>query len=256
MTLTPETIDKLRRANMANLVKKLSSGKTLTAAESKLIEAASSSQDEKELVTTSRLAEIFGLNRKSIPEWRKENRPGVPAKIDGKEDLNAWRAWFSANPSAGHFDGKPRADRESLLCEKLTIEIAIKRIELETETGALVSAAEVEEHMAAIGATMKAMLQRIENDVPPTIEGMSAAQIKTELHKHHENMLGSFDGEAARLIAKHHTQRICKDIPQVHKVEPVAVGRAKRQNPKLKPKRNIRRKNDALVDGSARVRGR
>jgi hypothetical protein len=90
------------------------SGKTLTAAERKTLEQAAGSEDElpPELVTTTRLAELFQVNRKTIAQWRLEKRPGIPAKVGNKEPLAEWRAYFAANPSAGHYDGKPRKDRE------------------------------------------------------------------------------------------------------------------------------------------------
>jgi len=232
MILSPDIAEKLRSANMANIVAKIKNGKTLTAAESKLVDAASASTGEKQSVTTSRLAEIFGINRKTISQWRKENRPGIPAKIGTDEDLNAWRAWFADNPSAGHFDGKPRADRETLLCEKLTVEIAIKRIELEESIGAVVNAGEVEEHMAAIGSVIKAMLKKMENDLPPILEGLPASGIKKEIARHHEKIFQSFAEEIERVLAKRRRKGVSQNFPADHQPEPVAVGRRKRANPK------------------------
>lgn len=228
MKLTAETIEKLKSANMANLVKKLKSGKTLTAAESKLIEAASATAHDKELVTTSRLAEIFGINRKTLAEWRKIKRDDIPAKVDEKEDLAAWRAWFASNPDAGYADKKPRADRETLLCEKLTIEIAIKRIDLDEAIGEVVNAAEVEEHMSAIGAVMKSMLQRVANDTPPVLEGMSASLIKEELEKQHDRILKTFAGEIERVLIKRPGARVSENLPPVHKAKSMVVGRKAR----------------------------
>ena len=180
------------KANVANILRKVKSGKTLTAAEIKALAAAGESPKPADLVTTTRLAELFGLNRKTVAQWRKEGLD-VPEKVDGKEPLDAWREWFAAHPEAGHWHMKPRADRETLLCEKLQIDIAISKIKLDTESGRVVEKSEVKEQMAALGSVMKTMLKKIANDLPPRIEGMSAAEIKAEL-----------DEEINRMIDRYH----------------------------------------------------
>jgi hypothetical protein len=254
MKLTAETIEKLKSANMANLVRKIGAGKTLTAAESKLIEAASATAHDKELVTTSRLAEIFGINRKTLGEWRRVNREDIPAKIDDKEDLAAWRSWFAANPDAGFADKKPRADRETLLCEKLTIEIAIKRIELDESIGSVISSSDVEEGMAAIGSVMKSTLQRMENDCPPRLEGLTANEIKKELRSQHEKIYATFRDELRRIGAvdgkpRHHW--LSEKLPTADPPQPVAVGGKARPDAKLVKVRKVRNKRNPVAAGTA-----
>lgn len=57
----------------------------------------------------------------------------------------------------------------------------------------VVEKSEVKEQMAALGSVMKTMLKKIANDLPPRIEGMSAAEIKAEL-----------DVEINRMIDRYH----------------------------------------------------
>lgn len=89
MNLSPEQLGKLKSANLSNLVKKLRAGKTLTAAEMKLIDEAESQSSGRKLVTVGELADILGVNRKTIGQWRRDKRPGVPSKVSGKEDATA-----------------------------------------------------------------------------------------------------------------------------------------------------------------------
>lgn len=182
--LTADQVDKIKSANLANLVKKVRAGKTLTAAESKLLDQEIGDSAGKMLVTTSRLAEIFGINRKTIAEWRKTKREGVPEKVGAKEDLDSWRSWFAANPDAGFGDMKPRRDRETLLCEKLEVEIAIKKIELEVESGKFVS---LESQLAAgmqMGMVIKGIFLKLSSDLAPVLAGRPAGEIKTALDKY------------------------------------------------------------------------
>ena len=189
MKLTPDQLEKIRHADAANLIKKVKAGRTLTAAERKLLESLTDEPppSDDDLITTSKLAQLFGINRKTVAEWRKENRPGVPAKVKGKEPLAEWRAWFAANPSAGHYDGKPRKDRESLLCEKLEVEIAIKKIELGIQAREYLPAGQVQEDITRICSAARAELINLSNDLPPRLAGLGEAQmqkvLRTSIHE-------------------------------------------------------------------------
>ena len=184
--ISADMAEKIRNANLANLIKKVKSGKTLTAAESKLLERAAMPDDilpPKELITTGRLAELFRINRKTIAQWRKENRAGVPDKDKGKEDVSAWRAWFAANPSAGNSDGKPRLDRETLLCEKLEVEIEIKKLQRDEEKRELIRVGEVRESIHRNVSAARSELIKMANDLPPRLAGLSESKIQSILRE-------------------------------------------------------------------------
>lgn len=128
-------------------------------------------------VTTARLAELFQVTPKTIFEWRKLGRP-VPEKVDGKEDLAAWRSYFAANPQAGHGDGKPRKDRESLMCEKLEVDIAIARVKYEEAMRVLVAAAEVRESATRMYSVVRGELLKLSSDLPPRLSGLSESEMQ------------------------------------------------------------------------------
>lgn len=197
--ITAELAETLRKANLSNLVKKVKAGKTLTAAEMKQIAEASKSDESPQLVTVKRLSELFGVATKTIGQWRRDGREGVPEKVGAKEDLSAWRAWFSSNPSAGHSDGKPRKDRESLLCEKLEIEIKLKLIELETEEGSLVRAATVQEDVNRAVSSARGELLKLSADLPPRLDGLSPPRMQVVIREAIIDVLTRLSDETSSL---------------------------------------------------------
>jgi phage terminase Nu1 subunit (DNA packaging protein) len=171
--ISPEQLEKIHQANAANLIKKVKSGKTLTSEERRILE--SMAGHDTETVTTSRLAEIFGVNRKSIAQWRKEGK-NVPDKVGGKEPLAEWRRWFDDNPDAGHFDGKPSKSREELLAVKVAVEIDLLEIKRDKERGKLVPRAEVEEHFVRAAMGIQSFLRRYEREIPALCLGLTLSQ--------------------------------------------------------------------------------
>jgi len=196
--ISQDQLDKIHQANAANLIKKVKSGKTLTSEERRILEGMAGHDTES--VTTSRLAEIFGVNRKSIAQWRKEGK-NVPDKVGGKEPLAEWRRWFEDHPDAGHFDGKPSKSREELLAVKVAVEIDLLEIRRDKERGKLISRDEVNERDVSIAMALKAMLRRYEREIPTLCLGLPLTQsmpiVKTkarELQDRLSDMTGEFWG--------------------------------------------------------------
>lgn len=201
MKITPEIADKIKATSLANIIRKVKDGKTLSASERKDIEAATSETENgaDSLVTTSRIAEIFRINRKTIPQWRKENRQDVPSKVNGKESLNQWRAWFAANPSAGYGDGKPRRDRETLMCEKLEVEIAISKIKLETSSGEVIRRDEVQEDATRMYSATRGELLKLSSDLPPRLAGLGEAKMQAIIRDALHEILERLANEKGKL---------------------------------------------------------
>ena len=176
MNLSTEQLGKLKSANLSNLVKKLRSGKTLTAAEMKLINEAENESAGRNLVTVGELAEMLGVNRKTIGQWRRDKKPGIPDKVSNKEDATAWVAWLSDNPDAGFSDRKPRADRETLLCEKLEVDIAIKQATLDEINGKSIARADVKDCFTQCTSSIQSFLRKFEKEIPALCLGLPISQ--------------------------------------------------------------------------------
>jgi len=183
--LTGDQLDQIKKKDIANLIGKVRQGKSLTAAERKILESAAGTDHvELELVSITRIAELFQVSRKTIYQWRNEGRQGIPEKVGTKEDVAAWRSWFAANPSAGHYDGKPRRDRETLLCEKLEVEIDIKKIELEVESGKFVSQESQRADGQKLGLVLQGMMLKMAGDLAPVLAGRPAGEVKKAIDKY------------------------------------------------------------------------
>lgn len=166
-----ELYGEIKQADISNLMRKVKNGKTLTAAERKLIDELNVSPSD--LVPQKKICEIFRITRKSIAQWRREGKEGVPEKENEQENLTKWREFFASNPDAGFFDGKPRIDRESLLCRKLEIEIECKKIELKKLKDTCIDMIDVQNAFYKLGAVMRAGIMRMQADLPPMMEGQS-----------------------------------------------------------------------------------
>jgi predicted DNA-binding transcriptional regulator AlpA len=199
-TITPEIAEKLRAAQISNIVKKVRDGKTLTAAEGRMLEVAASPDDERDLVTLTRISDLFQVSRKTIYEWRKQGRD-IPSPIKKKEDLAAWRGWFAANPSAGHYDGKPRRDRETLLCEKLEVDIKIGKTRLDEMIGELVPVGEVRQSITRVVSAARAQLLKLSSDVPPRLAGLNEAEMQTIIREEITEILTRLSDETSDLYA-------------------------------------------------------
>jgi hypothetical protein len=187
MKIDSATVDKINQANLANILKKVKAGKVLTEAERKLIEGLSVTRSE--LVPQKKITEIFNITRKSIAQWRREGKEGVPIKDNGMENLAKWREFFASNPDAGFFDGKPRLDRESLLCEKLIVEIECKKIELKKLDDTCVDMIDVQNAFYKLGALVRAGIMRMQADLPPALEGQSPSRMAKIIGESAERLL-------------------------------------------------------------------
>lgn len=97
--ISKEQVKKILKADLANMVKKVANGKTLSSTERALLTAMSEGAEiESEKAATfakkqSELATILKLkDRKTIQRWLKE--PGNPGKCDdGRYDVMLWRQY-------------------------------------------------------------------------------------------------------------------------------------------------------------------
>ena len=197
MKIDSATVDKINQANLANILKKVKAGRVLTAAERKLIDG--SSETPSELVPQKKIIEIFNITRKSIAQWRREGKEGVPIKEHGMENLAKWREFFASNPDAGFFDGKPRQDRESLLCEKLIIEIECKKLELKKLEESTIDMVDVQNAFYKLGSVIRAGLLRMQADLPPALEGQSPSRMANIIGEAAETLLNELSEREAEL---------------------------------------------------------
>ncbi|MGA3170351.1 MAG: hypothetical protein ABSE62_05000 [Chthoniobacteraceae bacterium] len=114
MTLSPEDIEKLRTKELANCIRKLNAGKTLTRDERRMLDAAHSSstaaagaglQTSVNYASTwDELGQLLGVSRRSILKWRERQdlAGALPRpRADGRHDVAAWKVAMVTHGLAG-----------------------------------------------------------------------------------------------------------------------------------------------------------
>mgnify|MGYP003627957378 CR=1 FL=1 len=150
--------EKVLRANLGNIVKKVSDGKPLNARETELVEQEGSLSQKP--LTWKALAESLNVSPVTLWQWRKSSD-----SPKGRA-LEEWEIYKSARQSLGHgkFSPEEIADlRGSLLSEKTKREKAerrLKELQLEREEKGWIPFEEAEE---AVGRVLEPLASLLEN---------------------------------------------------------------------------------------------
>jgi DNA-binding transcriptional ArsR family regulator len=171
---------KVLNKDFENLIKKVASGKTLTAAERARIEArAAGSEDTtafaKNLVE---LAEVLGVTRRTLSSWRKITGAPKP-EPNGSHDVSAWREFVRSRGLKG--GGEPVHNQEALKARKLLAEIEERELRLAIKRGDYLSKDDVRKAVLEGLARLFAILhKRLEDELPPLSCGKDAVGIREE----------------------------------------------------------------------------
>ena len=178
-----DVAEKLLRADLANIARKLKAGKTLTETEKKRLEQAkqvepSVPQYAKNYVE---LAKILGVDRRTLQSWRKEEDSPKAKTSNGKHDVEAWLAFQKKHGKKG---GEPQEEPSDLPSEpllkrkKLALFCQEKEMQLAVRRGELIEVALVREEWSKRCAAANSLLRkRLENELPSDLEGAEAADI-------------------------------------------------------------------------------
>lgn len=196
--------------------------------------------EQDDLVTLKKLANIFGIAPKTICAWRLEQKD-CPEKVDRLESVSAWRKWFEKHSDRAKATIEGRRDKEALQCEKLAIEIRTAQVKHDALVGSLTPTADVETFCVALGQTLRALMMKSRNDLPPILEGLTAAEIKTRLAKNEDEFFEAFDAAFQRFADQLDERRISEDVPEDRPAATVGVDAAKREGGQQRAKRKIRR---------------
>ena len=184
--MTVDIAERLLRADLANIVKKVRSGKPLTAQERRTLtnsasgEAPAPTDFVKNYVD---LAEVLGVTRRTLQDWRKMK--GAPvARSNGEHEVEAWRAFQRKIGGKGAPQPEdPESDKDLpsepiLKRRKLLLFCLEKEMQLAEKRGELVEISLVRETWSKKCAAANSLLRkRLENELPSELEGMEAAGI-------------------------------------------------------------------------------
>jgi len=174
------------KKDVANILKKLQRGKTLTASERACIrEYESASKNEASAASTPQattartiieLARILGVSRRIISTWRKKFPDAPKPRANGLHDVPKWRAFVSAHELAAPGFEEDAPENELLRMRKLKAEAELAEIRVATAKGKFVSVKRVEEVWHThIGQVRKTLENRFLNELPPILSAIEDA---------------------------------------------------------------------------------
>ncbi len=182
-SLTPDQANKLLKRDIANLVKKVASGRTLSATERAHVTAKAEGDAQAEgggrwARNTVDLAKALGVHRTTIHGWRREK--GAPsAATNGRHDIEAWRQWMRLNGKKAGTQADPdRAELQrrhlALQCDRLAVQIAELKREYTPNSQVAAELRSMIGGAHAHGVTMPAALA-------PQLAGLTVPEIEKRL---------------------------------------------------------------------------
>ena len=179
MTPTKSDSERLARANLGNIAKKLSAGKTLTTAERKAVTEFQLEEAGGWIKDTSALAKELGLSRQTIYDARAKFPDAPPKHEDGKrENLTAWQAFVGE-----HLIGKDHATKNlaELKAQLMQREITLRDMKIAREAGDTVEKRVVEDMLAILGQKLNLLLRlKLEVEMGARVAGKSPAEANVE----------------------------------------------------------------------------
>lgn len=188
----PNLQDKIRDAEVKNILKKLKSGKTLTSRESQTISDYAVEQDEgDEKLTQRSLAKLWGMTQPNICKMVKAGMPMTSVK-----EAEEWRKEFLKDHGRGDTAPASLNDarlRKTLLeCERIEFALAVDRGEYSKNI-------EVKESGIRIGSIFTAKLNALVNDASGALAGLDEPSLKKKLHERVQGTLAEIQTELAKV---------------------------------------------------------
>ena len=170
---------KIRRANAGNILKKLRSGKTLSAQERNALEEFQSENSGGWVKDLSALAKELGLTRQAVYDARARF-PDAPKKHeDGKrENLVAWQQFCGDNLIGKDTATKNLAELKAQLMQR---EITLRDMKIAREAGDTIAKEIVDDMFATLAQKLDLLLRlKLEVELGQRVIGKNAAEANVE----------------------------------------------------------------------------
>ena len=178
--LAPRTdSERLARANLGNIAKKLSAGKTLTTSERKAVIEFQGEQSDGWVKDLSALAKELGLTRQAVYDARARF-PDAPKKHeDGKrENLVAWQQFCGDNLIGKDTATKNLAELKAQLMQR---EITLRDMKIAREAGETIAKEIVDDMFATLAQKLDLLLRlKLEVELGQRVIGKNAAEANVE----------------------------------------------------------------------------
>jgi len=178
--LSPAEATAILKKDVANIVKKSASGKTLTPRERALI--AEFSEDSKvsssEWVKSyAELARVFGCHHHSFPRWKKDFADGPKPRHNGGHSTAAWRKFFADHPEI-KLPAEAGTTKYDLEIEKLRQECRRITFENDVAEDKYIAKGVVGPALRNVSLHQRAVLQhKLERELPTKLVGLTTIEI-------------------------------------------------------------------------------
>ena len=175
-----DSVGVYQKANVANIIKKLKAGRTLTTAERKAVDDFESQQGGSWVKDLSALARELGLSRQAIYEARARFPTEAPKKhVDGKrENVEAWREFCATKLIGRDTATKTLADLKAELMQR---EIKLRDMKIARESGKVIDSQIVDDMLMTLAQKLDLLLRlKLEVELGPRVAGKTPAEANLE----------------------------------------------------------------------------
>jgi transposase-like protein len=182
--------ERLLSADLKNIVRKVSDGKTLTVSELNRVKAIAA--DSKDSITHARnnseLAMLLGISRQTLYQWKKLEGAPQP-QANGLHPIIAWRQFIR---DRGLKPGENMTGAsEALKARKLLAEVEQREIRTAILKGEYVPLETVRvEWTTQVGKAIALLRAKFENELPPILSGLDAVAIQEECQRAIDEVCG------------------------------------------------------------------
>jgi len=210
-------VDAIRKKNIANIIAKVRSGKTLTASEKKdlreyeqTLDAAAAASDET-YTTQGAVAKSLGVTSRMIRKWREDHHD-APAKVDKQEPLHAWQAFVERKGLSGLQD-EANASLEAMKIEEQRLRNLFRQsqVDLNTEKllimrGAYIPRDEIEAQLAPLIAEFQMLVTERDIELSNWSPGHTTGEIRIKQRTTLDAVFDAIRNGASDLMATAQSQ--------------------------------------------------
>ena len=174
-------------ADLANVIKKVKSGKTLSAGERRLLKSGTGSADAVAYDSIAQAAKVMGVTRAVLQKLKRQGAPGFHGSRVYPTELRPHLEARARDLGAGD-DVRETLENRRILAQCKRIEHANL-----VESGGVIAVAPVLAAITTIGEQLKSALRAIyEDELPPVISGLSPEAIRIETRKANDRLCAKF----------------------------------------------------------------
>lgn len=184
--LSEEDAEKVRKANLTNILKKAKAGKTLTPSELRIVDGHSAARVYESL---DQCAAATGMSKHELKTAKKLG--GVAAGFRGSRvDFTKLQAWLKSHEGELESD-----DKNALECRRLRIQCERAEHALSVDRGEFIPKAEVDTWLTGTMERFKmTMMQRFVVELPPKLQGRPVPEMADAMEKAVGECIGELRG--------------------------------------------------------------